>query len=148
MALTACNRSRELISRRLDEPLTEFEHTLLDRHLSGCPDCRRFAGAAAGSTALLRAADLEPIPAPVALDLPHRFRTRVQVGAGTLVAAAAAMGVLAVTGNGFGGAKHGPNVTLPTASADLASMRVARAQQLRPPAVGLGGLRVRVLEVD
>lgn len=57
-----CDRALELLSARLDEPLTDQEERELEEHLAGCPDCR----ALAEQLDQLRAgfADLEELKAP------------------------------------------------------------------------------------
>lgn len=54
-----CELARERVSLRLDDELSAHEALLLDRHLTGCSGCRRFADGVRASTALLRAAPLE-----------------------------------------------------------------------------------------
>src|SRR5262245_6719363 len=145
MVAGACQRCRELISLRLDELLSELDVTVLERHLAWCADCRDFACDLTGVAALLRAAEPVGVPEPVRIDLsrPLAFRARVLGGTIAAVVAAAAVGVSV---DGFVNRTQPPNVTMPTASsADLASMRAGRAHQLRPVALGLDRLRVRVL---
>ena len=54
-----CELARERVSLQLDEELSAHETLLLDRHLTGCSSCQRFADSVRASTALLRAAPLE-----------------------------------------------------------------------------------------
>ena len=86
-----CDRARNWVSLRLDGALSELESALLDRHLAGCAECRRFDADVAASTARLRAAPLET---PVAqFGLPARSRRGRLValqGVGTIAAAVAA----------------------------------------------------------
>lgn len=53
-----CELARERVSLQLDDELPAHEALLLDRHLTGCSSCRRFADSARASTALVRAAPL------------------------------------------------------------------------------------------
>ena len=55
-----CELARERVSLQLDEELSAHEALLLDRHLAGCAACASFADGVRASTALLRAASLEP----------------------------------------------------------------------------------------
>jgi hypothetical protein len=55
-----CELARERVSLQLDDELSAHEALLLDRHLAGCSACEQFAGGVRASTALLRAAPLEP----------------------------------------------------------------------------------------
>ncbi len=86
-----CDRARNWVSLRLDGALSELESAMLDRHLAGCAECRRFDADVAASTARLRAAPLET---PVArFGLPARSRRGRLValqGVGTMAAALAA----------------------------------------------------------
>jgi anti-sigma factor RsiW len=102
-----CERSRQAISLRLDGQLSVFERRLLDRHLRGCPDCRRFADDVSAHTSLLRALPLEPVELPIDLPAPRHARARslAIAGAGALAAAAAAFTLVAPSGS------HGPSVS-------------------------------------
>lgn len=151
MVRDQCERCRELVSLRLDTPQSEFEEALVERHLASCAACRRFAADVTASTALLRRAEYVPLPGPIRIDLPsRRVRPRVlAVGSATAAAAAAAAAVLAFAVHGLTGVPFPSGATLSAqGSADLASMRLSRRQVLRPPAVGLDQLRVRVVVVD
>ena len=86
---TDCMRAREGASARLDGVLDELESVWLDRHLSGCAACSTFAGQAAATAAMLRAAPLDPAPAGLFV----RGRRRVAVP----VAAVAATLTIAIT---------------------------------------------------
>jgi predicted anti-sigma-YlaC factor YlaD len=90
-----CDRSREAISLRLDGVLSLFESALLERHLRKCADCRDFAAAAAAQTQLLRAAELEQLPHPVALPGGRRRPVR-RIAAGAVTAAASLAAAAAV----------------------------------------------------
>src|SRR4030095_13152707 len=94
----ACARACQQLSLRLDSELSEFEHVLLEAHLSRCPDCRAFGQSIAGMTEGLRALPLEQ--PSISFSVP---RTRTRLGAllaGALRAgsAAAALAVVALSG--------------------------------------------------
>lgn len=105
-----CDRFREAVSARLDgEPLGMSASTL-DSHLSSCPDCARWAEAAASATRLARL-DLRPVPdlsaqitAQVTLPARRVLRRRHLLRAGLLLAGLAQLviGIPAVTGDSIG----------------------------------------------
>lgn len=88
---SACERSRESLSLRLDGELSEFESVLLHAHLARCETCSAFGADLAGFTGMLRSAPLvEPerqAQLPRHRHLPMRG---LRVVAATAVAAAAA----------------------------------------------------------
>ena len=93
-----CDRAREWASLRVDGELSELESALLDAHLKRCGDCRTFVDDVAGLTRALRAAELEPLTAPVVLPR----RTRVSLRTAQMSAAAAAVVAAAGLGSLFG----------------------------------------------
>src|SRR5437899_10136223 len=96
-----CERAREWGSLRLDGELSDFEQVLLDAHLGRCEGCAAYVREIGAITLTIRAAQLEPMPRPVALPL----RRRLAYTSRTLQAGAAVAAVLAVTvglGNQFG----------------------------------------------
>ncbi len=101
-----CERAREWASLRLDGELSELEGALLEAHLRRCAECRAFAADVTEMTAALRAAELEPLTAPVVL--PRRTRVPVRAfqvsAAAALVLAAAGLGSLFGILNSGGGA--------------------------------------------
>lgn len=70
----ACDRSRALISLRLDDELSKFEHVLLGAHMAMCRDCRRFAEDVEWQTNVIRSAGLVPLTYPVTLPARHSWR--------------------------------------------------------------------------
>src|SRR5215475_7449217 len=97
MGLTDCDRTRERVSLDLDGELSPHELSLLERHLTGCPDCADFASNVARTSDLLRSAPLEQ---PPAFMLPRRrpaLRFSVGVGAAVASTAAAVLVALAST---------------------------------------------------
>jgi hypothetical protein len=83
---------------RLDSELSEFEHVLLEAHLSRCPDCRAFGQSIEGLTEGLRAV---PVERPSISFNVQRTRTRMNVllaGALRAGSAAAAIAVVALSG--------------------------------------------------
>ena len=57
-----CDRSRDLLSARLDGEATEDEAVLLDRHLASCPTCSTFADGLARLDRVTRLTPAEPVP--------------------------------------------------------------------------------------
>ncbi len=91
----SCDRTRALISRRLDTPLSELERRAVALHTTRCAACRAFEQQSGWITEGLRAAPLEPLPRPVAIVLPRR-RMPLRVAAN--VASAAALVIVALGG--------------------------------------------------
>ena len=87
-----CERAREWASLRLDGELSDFERVLLDSHLRRCPACAAYVLEIGAITEVIRAAELEPLTAPVALPL-RRRRASVVLQAGAAAAAALALTV-------------------------------------------------------
>jgi hypothetical protein len=105
----SCDRTRALIARQLDAPLSELERRAVAIHTTRCAACRAFERDSLWITEQLRAAPFEPLPHPVTIAVPRRrLPTRV-VGN---VAAAAALVVVAL-----GGVAH---VTQPSGAAPSA----------------------------
>lgn len=92
---TNCDRARERLSLQLDGELSAHEAGLLERHLAGCVACAAFAADVSESTALLRAAPLEPAPPFLLLRRPAATRMASRVAA--VAAAAAAVVLVAVS---------------------------------------------------
>lgn len=95
MRTITCDRARARISLDLDGELSEFETSLLDRHLRRCDACAAFASDARVATDLLRAAPLVPAPQFWVARRIAATRVAARVAAATAVAAAAA--IVAVT---------------------------------------------------
>jgi hypothetical protein len=108
-----CARARFWVSLRVDAELSELEGALLDAHLARCEECSEFAAAAAGSTALLRAAPLE-LPAPVRIELPGRPRRLLPgLAAAAAIVAAALLGGFFSSGSGSGpGSSTSPSLAV------------------------------------
>lgn len=87
-----CERAREWLSLAVDGELSRFERALVDRHLSGCPECAAFGAEVRGFTLALRAAPAERLTHPVAI--PERRRRAVAFRPAQ--AAVAALAVVAV----------------------------------------------------
>jgi anti-sigma factor RsiW len=91
----SCDRTRALLSRQLDTPLSELERRAVAVHAEGCAACRSFQRDSRWITEELRTAPLEPLPRPVTVTVPRRpFPTRVVAN----VASAAALLIVAVGG--------------------------------------------------
>jgi predicted anti-sigma-YlaC factor YlaD len=108
MGRTECHKTRERISLELDGELSPHESVLLERHLSHCSDCVRFADDVRHQTGLLRMAPLEQ-PPPFAVPqwaTARRFSVRV----GAAVASTAAAALVAVSVLSYGKPTGSPSV--------------------------------------
>ena len=101
-----CERARELMSAKLDGELTEKEELEMLRHLEHCPSCRQirqqyeFLEAHIGTVASQPPEDLtKRILAQTGMRPAPRKKRRVMWGAGTVVAAAAALFLLVASGS-------------------------------------------------
>ena len=65
MSTRRCDRTRALLSQRLDAALAEVESRAVARHVVGCAACRAFDQQTRWVTATLRDAGLEPLPRPL-----------------------------------------------------------------------------------
>ena len=65
MRPSRCDRTRSLLSQRLDADISDVERRAITRHLARCADCRAFDAQSRWVTEKLRSAPL--------LDLPHAF---------------------------------------------------------------------------
>jgi predicted anti-sigma-YlaC factor YlaD len=93
-----CARACQQLSLRLDSELSEFEHVLLEAHLSRCADCRAFEQSITDLTEGLRAVPLER---PSISFNVQRTRTRMDdllAGAFRAGSVAAALAVVALSG--------------------------------------------------
>ncbi len=97
----SCDRTRALLSRQFDAPLSELERRTVSLHATRCAACRAFERDSRWITDELRAAPLQPLRRPVTISVPRRrLPTRVVAN----VASAAAL--LAVTLGGVALASH------------------------------------------
>jgi len=98
MLSVVCERFRAYVSLALDGELAELEQVMLDSHLARCSECREFAMEAAGSTHVLRTAQLEcPTHAVTVPAVYRRTPLRaIQATAAAAVAVAAAAVALTV----------------------------------------------------
>lgn len=132
-----CELARERVSLQLDDELTAHEMVLLDRHLTGCSECRRFADGVRTSTALLRGAPLEESQALFSW---RRVHSLPLSGRAAAVLASTAAAVLvgvsllpASGGNSVGFANSLTGVALnPPTDANLGFQRPAEAVVRRP----------------
>ncbi len=142
-----CAQARESASGRLDGELPELDDVRLAAHLSGCADCRAYAGEFAALTTELRSAPLER---PGIEIFARRSRGvpafRVQAAAAAAVLIAAAAGSSFALGRALGGGSG----SRPTAVIQSAlSVRADSAQQhllamlSRVPASPYGGASAR-----
>jgi len=91
-----CERAREWASLSLDGELSEFERVLLDAHVGRCEACSSYVLEITAITSTLRAAQLEPVPHPIAVPLRRRiaYASRaLQAGAATAALVAATVGL-------------------------------------------------------
>src|SRR5437762_13579328 len=107
----ACERTVRSVSLDLDGELSRFERALLARHLARCERCAAEAAMIVALTQSLRAAPLEPLPAPIVVMGRRRGGSRV-------TRSAIAMASLAVAGVWFGvtvaGRTAGPSIGVPS----------------------------------
>ncbi len=96
MSSGRCDRTRALLSRRLDGALTDVESRAVARHTARCAACRAFAEQSRWVTEALRAAPLEELPRPLELSPVRRRRISRRV-AGSAVSVAATV-VVAIGG--------------------------------------------------
>ena len=68
----SCDRTRALLSRQLDAPLSELERRTVSLHATRCAACRAFERNSRWLTDELRAAPLQPLPRPVTISVPRR----------------------------------------------------------------------------
>ena len=91
----SCDRTRALLSRQLDAPLSELERRAVSLHATRCAACRAFERNSNWITDELRSAPLLPLPRPVTISVPRRrMPTRVVAN----VASAAALVAVALGG--------------------------------------------------
>lgn len=79
MSTRRCDRTRALLSQRLDRVLTEIEDRAVARHVAGCTGCRAFAEQVAWLTETLRAAPLEDAARPVVVSPVRTGRVSLRV---------------------------------------------------------------------
>lgn len=91
----SCDRTRALLSRKLDGALSELELRAVAAHTHRCPSCRAFEAQSAWITDELRRAPLVALPQPVTV---AAMRRRIPARAAANVASAAALLVVTVGG--------------------------------------------------
>jgi anti-sigma factor RsiW len=127
----ACEPVRQIVSASLDGEASVIERKRAERHLAGCPDCRRFAAAAGSATRTVREAPLAHpattlVPAPAARRRGARARRGGAVAAAAAsLAAAAALGALVSAQTA-----DAPAVQTEATVLQLAEMDTARRQHL------------------
>lgn len=88
MSTRRCDRTRALLSQRLDGALTDVESRAVARHTVACAACRAFDEQTRWVTVALRDADLEPLPRPLEISPVRVGRlSRRVVGSAASVAA-------------------------------------------------------------
>jgi len=92
-----CERTRHLVSVRLDDGLSRFERRLVDAHLARCGACRVFESRITEVTEAVRSAPYERLSVPVLLPSRRSIAWRT-VARATSVGAAAAVAVVAFIG--------------------------------------------------
>jgi predicted anti-sigma-YlaC factor YlaD len=134
MGRTECHKTRERISLDLDGELSPHESVLLERHLSHCSDCVRFADDVRHQTGLLRTAPLEQPPPFAVPQWATARRFSVVVGAAVASTAAAALVAVSVMSYGKPTASHHVAV-------DLFVPRGVVVARATHGSLGLNGLR-------
>jgi hypothetical protein len=107
MRPTRCDRTRSLLSQRLDAAISDVERRAIARHTACCADCRAFEAQSRWVTEQLRAAPLLELPQAVVVT-PVRAR-RISSRLVANVASVAALLVVSVGGWATG-------MSLPTGS--------------------------------
>lgn len=123
----ACEQARVQVSLGVDGKLSDLERRRLDAHLAQCAACAAYEADVNTFTGLLRSAELQPLPRPIAL--PRRQRAvyrHLNVAAATAAVLLLAVGsVLGVRGPGvrtsIGASEIHHALTPPTQSAYLQS---------------------------
>ena len=95
----SCDRTRALISRQLDTPLSELEQRAVALHTTRCAACRAFEHDSSWITQTLRAAPLE-LPRPIPISTRKRrlpMRVVANVASAAALVAVALGGVAHVT---------------------------------------------------
>src|SRR6478735_3640253 len=94
MSTRRCDRTRALLSQRLDGALTEMDGRAVARHVASCAGCRAFDEQSRWVAHQLRAASFEPLPRPIEISPVRvgRFTRRV-VGSAASVAATVVVAV-------------------------------------------------------
>ena len=93
MSPSLCDRTRALLSERLDVAMSEVERRRVGRHTSSCPACRAFEEQTRWLSDELRAAPLEALPRPVVVS-PARARRLSSRTLGNVPSAAALLVVV------------------------------------------------------
>jgi predicted anti-sigma-YlaC factor YlaD len=123
-----CDRARQAASAAVDGELSELERVILDAHLAVCPECEAFAGELQSLAGMLRRAEPEPLPNPVAFRRPPRRARSLSLA--VAVGAAALTGALGfVFGESLSPAGGGSAGSSAAASASLATS-VSLAERL------------------
>ena len=105
----SCDRTRALLSRQLDAPLSELERRTVALHAARCPACRTFGDQSRWITEELRAAPMAPLPRPLTIMVARRsFPTRLvaNLSSAAAVLVVALMAVTAVADAPEGGARQ------------------------------------------
>ena len=94
MSARRCDRTRALISQRLDGAVSEMETRVIARHTAACAACSAFEAQSRWLSEELRAAPLEALPRPVVIApvRAHRIPSRL-VGNVASIAALLAVAV-------------------------------------------------------
>jgi predicted anti-sigma-YlaC factor YlaD len=129
MGRTECHKTRERISLELDGELSPHESVLLERHLSQCADCVRFADDVRHQTGLLRTAPLEQPPPFAVPQWATARRFSVRVGAAVASTAAAALVAVSVMSYGKPAGSHPAAATFKPAEVRLNGLRHPTAVQ-------------------
>ena len=102
----SCDRTRALLSRQLDAPLSELERRTVSLHATRCAACRGFERNSRWLADELRAAPLQTLPRPVTISVPRRrMPTRLVANAASAAAlVAVALGGATLAAHPQGGA--------------------------------------------
>jgi predicted anti-sigma-YlaC factor YlaD len=137
----SCDRTRALLSRKLDGALSELELRAVDAHTARCAECRAFEAQTWWITAELRHAPLAAIPEPVAVRaIRRRFPMRIAANA----ASAAALLAVTIGGASLAIDRSGSSANAPTFGLTAADARLGDAgiREIRRAGLQSGELRI------
>jgi anti-sigma factor RsiW len=137
MATRRCDRTRALISQRLDGVVSEMEARAIARHTAGCAACSAFEAQSRWLSEELRAAPLEELPRPVVVApvrahrVPSRLVGNVASIAALLVVAVGGWAVGLGASNEASGEFTAPAITSPSEALLGDGIRALRVDALR-----------------
>jgi anti-sigma factor RsiW len=138
MRPSRCDRTRSLLSQRLDGAISEIEWLAIERHLAACGDCRAFEAQSRWLVDELRAAPLERPSRPVTVSPLRTGWVSNRLGAN--ISSVAALLVVAVGGWAVGLSVPSGGPSDPAATTALEPAAGDALRQLRFDALRAGDL--------